>query len=190
MNEWWQTLTLTQQVFYCIAFVSTAVLLVQIVAGLAGADHGLGLDGDASGAMGHHGSGLGVFSLQSIAVFCAGFGWGGAAWLNRGFGLVVAMVAGTIVGVVFMGAAVLLIRLLMRLQDSGTLDYHNAVGACATVYCPIPAAGAAGGQVEVMFQGRLVFADAVTEGPEVLKTGSKVRIRAVRGESTFVVEPL
>jgi hypothetical protein len=89
-----------------------------------------------------------------------------------------------------MAAAILLMRQLMRLHASGTLDYHNAIGESATVYCPIPANGGAGGQVEVMIQSRLVFADAVTEAPEVLKTGSKVRIRALRGQSTFLVDPL
>jgi hypothetical protein len=190
MNEWWQSLSLAQQVFYGIAFVSTLVLLVQIALGFIGADHAADVDVDVSGGAPHHSSGLGVFSVQSIAVFLAGFGWGGVIWLNRGFGLLVAGAAGTVVGLVMMAAAILLMRLLMRLRDSGTLDYHNAIGESATVYCPIPPNRGAGGQVEVMIQSRLVFADAVTEAPEVLKTGSKVRICALRGESTFVVEPL
>lgn len=185
MNEWWQALTLAQQIFYGIAIISSLMLLVQLVLGLIGADHGMAdLDVGAD-----HSSGLGIFSLQTIATFFVGFGWVGVIWLNRGYGLIWAVLCGLIVGGALMIATIALLRWLLRLQESGTLDYENAVGAVGTVYCPVPPRRGNGGQVEVVIQGRTVFADAITEAAEVIKTGAKVRVTSLLGRSTLVVEP-
>jgi hypothetical protein len=203
MNEWWQSLSLAQQIFYTVAIFSTVVLVLRIILGSLGGDHAGDADADTSVDAGgdaevevhghvdggiHHDSGLKFLSFQTIATFLAGFGWGGVIWLNRGFGVLVAVAAGAVIGTAMMVSMAFFMRWLMRFQDSGSLDYHNAVGKEGTVYVPVPAHRGAGGQIEVMCQGRLVYADAVTESGDALKTGSRIRVVAVEGQSTFVVE--
>jgi hypothetical protein len=186
MSEWWNALTLAQQIFYGIAIIATLVLVVQVVLGLIGLDHPTDIDIDAAT---DHGSGLGVLSIQSLATFFVGFGWIGGLWLSRGHGLVIATVSGTIIGVTLMAGMVFLMRWILRLQDSGTLDYQNAVGLTGTVYVIVPPTRAPGGQVEVLFQGRTVFADALTDSAEPLKTGSRIRVVSVVAPTILVVEP-
>lgn len=188
MSTWWSSLGLEQQVFYGIALFATALMLIQVLLALIGADHphDLGLDVDADG---DHSSGVGLLSIQSIATFFVGFGWVGVIWLHRGHGLFFSILAATIIGVVLTATVVMVLRALTRLQESGTLDYHNAVGATGTVYCPVPPHRANGGQVEVLIQGRTVFADAITDAAEPLKTGAKVHVTSILGQSTLIVEP-
>jgi hypothetical protein len=192
MSAWWNTLSLASQVFYGVAFLASGVLVLQLILGFFGADDSSGdalSAHDASFADGsHHPSGLAVFSIRTVSAFLAGFGWTGAIWLSRGHGVLVAGLCGTLVGAALMVSTFLLMRSLLRLQDSGTLDYANAVGLTGTVYAPVPPGRGAGGQVEVLIQGRVVFADAVSDASEVLRTGSKVRVVSLVGRSSFVVE--
>jgi len=186
MTEWWHGLRLDQQVFYAIAMLSSLVLVIQLGLGVVGVDHGAG---DADISVGHDG-GAGIFSIQALATFFVGFGWIGVIWLNRGHGLGWSVLAGTVTGGGLMAGVVTLMRRMMRLQESGTLEYGNAVGAIGTVYVPILGRRGNGGQVEVVIQGRTVFAEAITESADVLRTGSKVRVTSLVGQSTFIVEPL
>jgi hypothetical protein len=185
MSAWWQSLPVEQQVFYVIALTATLILLLRLGLGLVGIDHVSDVDVHVE-----HGSGLGVLSVQTIATFFVGFGWVGIVWLRQGHGLVWAILSGIVVGFALMVGTVLFVRALMRLQHSGTLNYQNAVGAVGTVYCPIPPRRANGGQVEVVIQGRTVFADALTESGEPLKTGAKVRVTSLLARTTLLVEPL
>ena len=89
-----------------------------------------------------------------------------------------------------MVAIFLLMRSMMRLQSSGTLNYANAVGEIGTVYVTIPADSKAGGQIEVMIQGRLATAEALHQGSSTIIPGTKVRVVETIGRSTFVVVPL
>ena len=186
MITWWNSLPLEEQFFLGAALLASGVLVVQLLMNLIGAGH---IDdvpdiGDAG-----HGSGLGVFSVRSIAAFFAGLGWVGLIFLRNGAGMPIAMSVGALSGVLLMGGSIYMMRTMVGLQDSGTLNYANAVGSIGTIYVTVPPARAAGGQVEVVLQGRVVFADARTDSTSALKPGDKVRIVDRFGETTFLVEP-
>jgi membrane protein implicated in regulation of membrane protease activity len=89
-----------------------------------------------------------------------------------------------------MVAIYLMMRSFMRLQSSGTLDYGNAVGVMGTIYVTVPPVQRAGGQVEIMIQGRLVTAEALQKGTEPIQPGTKVTVVERIGTSTLIVEPL
>ncbi len=185
MELWWQELNLELQIFYGIGIIALFALVLQLGLMFFG-----GLD-DASdlGDVGEHGSGLGIFSIRGITAFFLGFGWTGVIALKAGTGLGLAIVFGLLVGGALMVAIFLMMRSMMRLQSSGTLDYANAIGEVATVYVTLPAFQKAGGQIEVLIQGRLAVADALHKGGSPLPPGTKVRIVETLGRSTFVVEP-
>jgi membrane protein implicated in regulation of membrane protease activity len=79
---------------------------------------------------------------------------------------------------------------LTRLQSDGTRKYDSAVGTTATVYSTVPAGGQAEGQIEVLIGGHLTTAMARHHGEEDLVPGSRVRIVAMDGPTSFQVEPL
>jgi membrane protein implicated in regulation of membrane protease activity len=189
MELWWLGLNLELQIFYGIGALALIALIVQFVLLLVGGFDDVGDFGDAGG-LAEHGSGLGIFSFRGITAFFLGFGWTGAIAVKSGLSVPVAILQGLLVGMVLMIAIFLMMRSMMRLQSSGTLDYQNAVGEVATVYVTVPGSGKAGGQVEVMIQGRLSVAEALHRGEASLAPGSKVRIVEMMGRSTLVVEPL
>lgn len=189
MELWWQGLNLELQIFYGIGVIALIALVIQfLLLGIGGVDE-VGDFGDAGG-LSDHGSGLGIFSFRGITAFFLGFGWTGAIALKSGLSVAVAIVLGFLVGTVLMIAFFLLMRSMMRLQSSGTLDYRNAVGEVATVYVTVPGSGKGGGQVEVMIQGRLSVAEALHRGESPIVPGTKVRVVEMLGRSTLVVEPL
>ncbi len=189
MELWWQGLNLELQIFYGIGVVALIALIIQFVLLFVGDFDHVGDFADAGG-IADHGSGLGIFSFRGITAFFLGFGWTGAIAVKSGFSVPVAIVLALLVGAVLMVAIFLLMRSMMRLQSSGTLDYENAVGEVATVYVTVPESGKSGGQVEVMIQGRLSVAEALHRGETPLAPGTKVRVVATMGRTTFVVEPL
>ena len=77
----------------------------------------------------------------------------------------------------------------MRLQSSGNVNLNNAVGAIGEVYLRIPPAMQGQGKVSVQVQERLIEAAAMTKAEEELKSGTSIRVLAVRG-SNLLVEPV
>jgi hypothetical protein len=187
MTEWWNSLLIEKQIFYAIGLFSLAVLLLQILLTLVGVGHH---DADFSGH-GDHDTGIGLLTVRTVTAFFVGFGWTGAIMLNRGYSMMVAILAGAAVGVAFLLTTAFLIRNLLRLQSSGgTVDYNNAIGTVGTVYSTIPAAEAGGGQIELMIQGRLMMAEAYTKVAWNLPPNSKAKVVALIGQTTLLVEPL
>ena len=187
MTDWWNSLLIEKQIFYAIGLFSLAVLLLQILLTLVGVGHH---DADFSGH-GDHDSGMGLLTVRTVTAFFVGFGWTGAIMLNRGYSMIVAILAGAAVGVAFLLTTAFLIRNLLRLQSSGgTVDYNNAIGTVGTVYSTIPAAEAGGGQIELMIQGRLMMAEAYTRAARNLPPNSKAKVVALIGQTTLLVEPL
>ena len=188
MNNWWEALNFELQLFYGIAIISLAVLAIQVLLALVfGMDDGA----DAGGMdVGDHDSGMGIFSIRGVTAFFTGFGWTGVICTKQGLGLPLTLLLALMVGGSLMVAIYLMMRSLIRLQSSGTLDYGNAVGQVGTVYLTIPPVQRSGGQVETMIQGRLVTAEALQKGSVPLHPGTKVKVVERIGSTTLIVEPL
>ena len=187
MTAWWQSLVPESQIFYAIGIVSLVSLLFQMLLTLLG--FGGAHDADV-GAHHDHESGSWLINVRTVMAFLSGFGWAGGILVNRGYSVGPAITRASVVGALFLFGTALLVRNLLKLQSSGNLDYANAVGTIGTVYSTIPAAEAGGGQLELLVQGRLITASARTQSSPDLKPGTKARVVALIGQSTFLVEPL
>lgn len=186
MELWWQGLNLELQVFYGIGIVALFALVLQLGLMFFGGVDDVGDLGDVA----DQDSGLGIFSIRGITAFFLGFGWTGVVALKAGLTVVPAIALGLLVGGTLMVVMFLMMRSMMRLQSSGTLDYANAVGEVGTVYVTLPPFQKGGGQIEVLIQGRLVVADALHKGGASLSPGARVRVVERVGRATLVVEPL
>ena len=186
IQSWWDALNFDLQIFYGIAILALVVLCFQMIMTLF-----FGMD-DASGGFDitHHDSGMGIFSVRGITAFFTGFGWTGVICTKGGLGLIPTVVIAFVVGFSLMLLIYLMMRSLMRLQSNGKLDYSNAIGQIATVYLTVSPVQRAGGQVEVMIQGRLTTAEALQKGTQPLAPGTKVKVVDKIGSSTLIVEPL
>lgn len=189
-QDWWTSLSTELMFFYSVAIIAMIVTFLQTLFALIG----LGVEGffgifdlDISAA---DGSGIGIFSSHTISAFCVGFGWGGVLALQAEQSLLVASMVGTGGGLAMMFAMFFFIKGLLNLQSDGTLDYSNALGDEAVVYVTIPGNNQdGGGQVQVTIQGRLVTAAARSKSSEPIPPGQRVRIAAMAGATSFMVEP-
>lgn len=193
MIAWWNGLETIQQVFALIAIPATLVMLIQTVMLLIGFGDTDGGDvGDIDGDEifeGVEGDGFVLFSVRGIVSMLTVMGWSAVALLETlapWLAVSIAVVLGfaTLFGMAF------LMRAVSKLQSSGNIDVGNAVGKVAKVYIPIPAAGKGCGKVTITLQETYSEFSAITTASEKLKTGAYVRVVAVDGTGTLVVEPL
>lgn len=186
MNEWWQTLTDASRVFWCIAIVASVFQLLMFVGSFF---TGHDFDHSAHGGDGGSTEGMKLLSIRAITAFLVGFGWAGALFIGNGTSVPTATLFAMVSGCVFMAIIFVMMRALVSLKASGTMDYANAINQSGHVYVTIPARRGGQGQVEIMIQGRLATVLAVTDYHQPLPPRSPVVVDAVEGKTLLVVSP-
>ncbi len=181
VNTWWGSLDGAYRVFYALGIISALALLIQVVLSVFGLDDLF----DAA-----DGDGTSLLSMRTVSGFLAGFGWTGVMMIRAGYSTLAASIGGTVVGLLFAGILFMVMRVLMGLQHSGTVDYRNAVGVAGKVYAPIGAGLRKPGQVEVLVQGRLRTVAAMTRHDRDLPTLTRVRVVDILDPNTLLVAPL
>ena len=142
------------------------------------------LDGDAG--IDDSGDAFEILSLQAIAAFMMGFGWGGlAAWRGSGLPLPIAGVVGVVIGVAMVWILARVLRFVMGLQSSGTLPLYHALEATGTVYAAIPAGESGTGEVRVVIGDRERYFFATTRG-DALPRDTAVRVVAIDADANRV----
>ncbi len=187
MNQVWDHFSeqvLPLQIFYGIGVVAALLLFMQI--GL----FFLGFDGHHDFDPSHMDGSVGFISLRSLVGFFVGFGWTGVIAYKAGLGVLGATLAAFGVGFIFMAAMYLLVRVLYAQRSSGNIRMENAVGKTGRVYLSIPASGAAGGQVQITFQGQMQTLPALTRSGEHIPSGVAVIVREIVPPDTLLVEKL
>jgi hypothetical protein len=161
------------------AFFSLRIVLMMI--GM-GADVDVDIDGADSTDAFH------VLSLQSIAAFAMGFGWGGFAAYrgNPEWGQMGAVLSGLICGSGMVWLLMILLRAMTELQTDGNIPLSEAVGKVGEVYLTVPQPGAGRGQVKLVVDQRQRMYSAIS-GEEALPTGTRVRVVSANDDNTVTV---
>ena len=189
MLNWWNELMLAQQIFALIAIPSSLILAIQTVMLLLG----IGDDGDAdidADGIEAGDDGLALCSVRGIVAMLCVAGWSGVALLETALPQAVSVLIASLLGIATLVGFAYLMKLVMKLQSSGNIDYGNSIGHVAQVYIPIPPAGTASGKVNLTLQEKYIEVTAITTANETLKTGSYVRVVAVDDSGVLVVEPI
>lgn len=187
MTGFWADLFTSSQLYWAISIFASVLQAFLII----GAFIGGGADFD-HGVDQHDGStadSVKTLSVRVLVAFFVGFGWMGVLAQRKGLPAGTTAVMALVSGVIFMLLIVVTMRLLMSMRHDGTLRYEKAVGIRGKVYVTIPAARAGNGQIEVMLQGRIITANAVTDAAEPLPPQSGIQITALMPPNTFVVQP-
>jgi hypothetical protein len=167
------------------ALAGTVFFFLRCVLMLTGA----GVDFDAD--IGESGEAFQVLSIQTLAAFAMGFGWGGLGAL-RGFGwdepaaIIVALVCGA--GMVWLLG--MLLKGMHDLQSSGNIALSDTVGIEGDVYATIPGGGR--GQVRLVVNQSLRIYNAIAASEadnagEALPTGTRIRVIAANADNTITV---
>ena len=206
--DWWNSLGLVTQIFYCIAVPSTLILLIQTIlmfigfgedadgagddiGGDVGDDIGDGDiddvteitdDADVSGL-----DGFRIFTIRGIIAFLVVFGWVGVVMNGSGAALWLTIPISTVCGFGMMFLLAYLLRLVMKLRSDGNIDNRNAIGTAGKVYLTIPPARSGEGKVQVMIQGSYSERNAVTDDEEPIPTGSEIIVVGISGQTDLVV---
>jgi len=134
--------------------------------------------------------GVKILSVRAMVAFGVGFGWTGVLGLANNWTLTAALGGGLAFGLVFLFVIYFIMRFLVSMQDpGGGFNYWTAVGERGKAYFTIPGARKGEGQIEIMVQGRLITANAVTEHPDPIPPRAPVLVLSVEGQNLFVVEP-
>ena len=202
--EWWNSLSLAAQFFYCIAIPSSLVLLVQTVLmfigmsedgeGAVDMDGGEGdidisetetdIDvGEAADGM----AGLRVFTLRGIVAFFVVFGWVGVVMDSCDAALWLTIPVSIISGGATMVLLAYLFKALMNLRSDGNIDNRNAVGTSCKVHLTVPPNRTGEGKVHIMLQGAYVERMAVTDEAEAIPTGAEAVVVSISGETDLVI---
>jgi membrane protein implicated in regulation of membrane protease activity len=186
-TSWWEGLNLAQQLFYGIGLLAGSVALVLVIMAMIGMDHDEALDALSSGDTTDSG---GIFSVKPLTGFFLGFGWAGGMAMDQGASVGLAILAAIASGAIMMGIIIAMFRAILSLKSDGTVMIQNALGALGTVYVTIPPAKAAGGQAIISIQGRQETYEAVADSTSPLPAGTRIKVTAVVGPRTLLVEAL
>jgi hypothetical protein len=187
MSEWWQSLSDPARIFWAIAIASSMFQGLMFALSLfTSSDFDHSPDGEAGGSI----EGVKLLSIRAIVAFLVGFGWTGGLMLGRQAPMIPTIFTALAVGAVFMMAIFLIMRLLMTLRADGTLKYENAIGLTGHVYVTIPPSRGGQGQIEILLQGRLATASAVTNATHALTQNTPIAVKAIENGNVLVVAPL
>ena len=170
---WWSSLSDFQQVVFIVAASATVLLLIFLILLLFGlGDESFdGGDADLDDFDIYNDepltafSGLRILSLRGVLSFLSVGGW--VAFITEpNLGIFWAIVLGLGTGFITALLLALAFRWSLKLESSGNIDYHNAIGKTARVYLRIPKMKTGTGKVNLIVQERLVEVSAVTNNSE------------------------
>ncbi|MBN2309545.1 MAG: hypothetical protein JXR94_11270 [Candidatus Hydrogenedentes bacterium] len=138
----------------------------------------------------HHGSSwfFGILSFRAMVAAVAFFGLTGVAGITGGLDPYPTVLVAVAAGGAAMVVIAWLMRSLHRLQDEGTVQIENTVGATAVVYLRVPGEKAGAGKVTVCVQNRTMEYRAMTAG-DALASGTPVVVKGVLGPDIVEVGP-
>jgi membrane protein implicated in regulation of membrane protease activity len=185
LGSWFVGLTALEMFYVAAAALGGLVFLVRFVLMLVVGDGSTDFDGVEAIEGGD--SSFQFLSVQGVSGLVVMFGLVGIALLRAGFSELASVVGAFVAGGLTMLVIAQLSRAMMRLQSSGNIDIHNAVGAEGRVYLAIPSGGI--GSAQITIQNRLRTYDAICSTPAALETGTRIRVIDVSG-GALVVEKL
>ncbi|MCO5241065.1 MAG: hypothetical protein M9904_13525 [Chitinophagaceae bacterium] len=189
ISTWWQSIVLFEQIFWVIALLFSLLFLIQTLLSFAAGDADTAV-GDSDSYIDHdEGIGYQFFTIKNLIAFFTMFGWTGIACIRGGLGAPATVLFAVLAGAVVVAIMIMLLRVMGRLKQSGTMDIMEAVNKTGTVYLFIPAVRGGTGKVHVQVQGAVRELPAITDEAKDIPTGSIVTITGVINESVLLVRP-
>ena len=177
------------------ALLGSFVFVLRVVLMLVGGDGALDMDtpdvdlGDVDSGGHDSDQAFTVLSVQGVAAFLMGFGWGGVGGLlGAGWSVGGALASAVVGGVLMTWLLAWLMGVMVAIQSSGTVRREQAIGQVGDVYLTVPAHGSGKGQVRVVIGNRQRIYDAVSQDGE-LPSQSRVRVLAINDDNSLTVAP-
>jgi len=188
MTEWFFNLELFPRIYWGIALIASLVFLIMmIITFIGGETDGLATDTEIETDTG---IGFQFITFKNLVGFFTIFGWSGIACIDAGLSKPLTVVISLVCGLIMMGIMAAMFYYMKKLNDSGTLDFKNAIGAVGEVYLTIGANRSSIGKAQVRIQGALRELEALTDSKTDLKTGAVIKVKDVTNNGILIVEQL
>ena len=203
MKDWFMSDPL-RGALLIVAVPATVIMILQTVMifiGMAGhSDVDIQGDNGIDGVFGndspdapdvHFGdSGLRIFTVRGMVAFFAVGGWAGLSALSLSGSTAAAIITAFVAGTLALLLVAWFFRWAASLNENGTLQMDSAVGKVGEVYITVPANMGGTGKVNVIIQGRLTEAEAMTECDRPLKYGEPVEVIGMAVGNVLKVSPV
>ena len=189
MTDWYSNLELFPKIYWSIALLGSLIFIITLVSTFATGDSGdLGdVDSDIEGDTG---IGFQFITFKNLVGFFTLFGWSGIACIDAGLSNPLTILISVVCGLIMMSIMAAMFYYMAKLNDSGTLDFKNAVGAVGEVYLTIGANRSSIGKVHVKIQGALRELEALTDADTDLKSTAVIKVKEVTKNGILIVELL
>lgn len=188
MPEWFTNLGIFPKIYWIVAFLGSVIFVITLIMTFLGGDADE-LDVDAE-VDADTGMGLQFITFKNLVGFFTIFGWSGIACIDAGLSKPITILISTICGLIMMTIMAAMFYYMRKLNDSGTLDFKNAVNAVGEVYLTIGANRSKIGKAHVRIQGALRELEALTDNDEDLSSGTVIKVKGVTPNGILIVEPL
>ena len=186
--EWFSSLAFFEQFYWGLSLIGSFIFLITIITTFLGGDSGdfeseTDLDADA-------GVGFQFITFKNLVGFFTLFGWSGIACMDAGFSKPITIVVSFVCGLIMMAIMAAMFYFMQKLNDSGTLEFKNAIGGVGEVYLTIGSKRSSIGKAHVRIQGALRELEALTDSETDLKSGAVISVKGVTKNGILIVEPL
>ncbi|WP_166960386.1 hypothetical protein [Yeosuana marina] len=190
MVEWFSNLELFPKVYWGIALIASLVFIFMMLFTFIGAETD-GLDADVDTDIeSDTGIGFQFITFKNLVGFFTIFGWSGIACIDSDLSKPLTVIISLVCGLAMMAIMAAMFYYMQKLNDSGTLDFKNAINAVGEVYLTIGAKRSTIGKAHVRIQGALRELEALTDSETDLKSGSVIIVKNVTENGILIVEPL
>jgi glucan phosphoethanolaminetransferase (alkaline phosphatase superfamily) len=190
MTEWFSNLELFSKVYWGIALIASLVFIFMIIFTFIGAETD-GLDTDTDTEIeSDTGIGFQFITFKNLVGFFTIFGWSGIACIDSDLSKPLTVIISLVCGLIMMSVMAAMFYYMQKLNDSGTLEFKNAINAVGEVYLTIGAKRTTIGKAHVRIQGALRELEALTDSETDLKSGSVIIVKDVTENGILIVEQL
>ena len=190
MTEWFSNLELFSKVYWGIALIASLVFIFMIIFTFIGAETD-GLDTDTDTQIeSDTGIGFQFITFKNLVGFFTIFGWSGIACIDSELSKPLTVIISLVCGIIMMTVMAAMFYYMQKLNDSGTLEFKNAINAVGEVYLTIGAKRTTIGKAHVRIQGALRELEALTDSETDLKSGSVIIVKDVTENGILIVEQL
>lgn len=190
MTEWFSSMDVLTKFYWITALISSLLFLFQLLMTFVGGDSADDVGDIDSEIEADTGIGLQFITVKNLISFFTIFGWSGIACIEYQVSTPLTIIISIISGLIMMTIMATMFYYMKKLNDSGTLNYDNAIGVVGEVYLTIGAKHSRMGKVHVKVQGALRELEALSDENDDLKSGTVIKVKSVTENGILIVEQL
>lgn len=189
MLDWFSNLELFPKIYWSIALLGSLIFIITMILTFIGGDADDIGDVDTEIDF-DTGIEFQFITFKNLVGFFTIFGWSGIACIDADFSVTLTIIISLISGLIMMTIMGAMFFYMKKLNDSGTLNFKNAIDAVGEVYLTVGAKRSSIGKAHIKIQGALRELEALTDADTDLKSGTVIKVKNITKNGILIVEQL